>query len=381
MNAPAGPRLSIGIACFSTFGGSGVVAAEVATSLARRGHGVHVFSDAPPGRLARGDAGVVFHRVEAPAYPQLGHDLYTLALASKIIDVARVDGLDVVHAHYALPHAISAELARQVRAAEDPRRAPCVVTTLHGTDTTLVGIDPTFLPLTRFAVLGSDAVTVPSTWLAETTRRNLDLPATLPLDVVPNFVDTVRFAPAPRLADAPPVFVHVSNFRPLKRTGDVVRVFARVRAARPARLRLVGDGPDRAAALALAHELGVAADVDFLGEREDLPALIADATAFLLPSETESFGLAALEALSSGVPVIASRVGGLPEVVRDGEDGFLHAVGDRDAMAASALRLLDEPALRARLGAAGRARALAQFRTEPAVDRYEAIYRRVLAAT
>ena len=351
----------------------------MAVSLARRGHAVHVFSDAPPGRLARRGETVTFHRVEAPAYPQLGHDLYTLALASKIIDVARGDGLVVVHALYALPHAVSAELARQVRAAEDPRRAPCVVTTLHGTDTTLVGIDPTFLPLTRFVVLGSDAVTVPSAWLAETTRRNLDLPAAFPLDVVPNFVDTERFAPA--APTAPPVLVHVSNFRALKRTGDVVRVFARVRAARAARLRLVGDGPDRAAAEALARELDVAADVDFVGERDDLPALIAGATVFLLPSETESFGLAALEGLASGVPVVASRVGGLPEVVRDGEDGFLHAVGDSEAMAASALRLLDEPALRARLAAAGRARALAEFRTEPAVDRYEAIYRRVLAAT
>ena len=371
-------RLAVGIACFSTFGGSGVVAAEVATSLARRGHRVHVFSDAPPGRLARGGAGVTFHRVEAPAYPQLGHDLYTLALASKIIDVARRDGLDVVHAHYALPHAVSAELARQVRAAEDPGRAPRVVTTLHGTDTTLVGIDPTFLPLTRFSVMGSDAVTAPSAWLAETTRRNLDLPAGFALDVVPNFVDTERFAPA-RLS-TPPVVVHVSNFRPLKRLGDVVRVFARVRAAHDVRLRLVGDGPDRAATEALARALGVAKDVDFLGEREDLPALVADATAFLLPSETESFGLAALEALSSGVPVVASRVGGLPEVVRDGEDGFLHAVGDCDAMAASVARLVTEPALRARLGAAARARALSDFRTEPAVDRYEAIYRRVLSA-
>jgi N-acetyl-alpha-D-glucosaminyl L-malate synthase BshA len=369
--------LSVGIACFSTFGGSGVIAAEVALSLARRGHGVHVFSDAPPGRLARGGADVTFHRVEAPAYPQLGHDLYTLALASKIIDVARRDGLDVVHAHYALPHAVSAELARQVRAAEAPGRAPRVVTTLHGTDTTLVGIDPTFLPLTRFSVLGSDAVTAPSAWLAETTRRNLDLPAGFALDVVPNFVDTERFAPAP--LSTPPVVVHVSNFRPLKRLGDVVRVFARVRAAHDVRLRLVGNGPDRAATEALARALGVAKDVDFLGEREDLPALIADAAAFLLPSETESFGLAALEALSSGVPVVASRVGGLPEVVRDGEDGFLHAVGDRDAMAASIARLVGEPALRARFGAAARARALSDFRTEPAVDRYEAIYRRVLS--
>jgi N-acetyl-alpha-D-glucosaminyl L-malate synthase BshA len=371
------PRLSIGVACFSTFGGSGVVASEVASSLARRGHRVHVFSDAPPGRLQGDGAGVLFKRVVAPAYPQLGHDLYTLALASSIIDVARTDGLDLVHAHYALPHAVSAELARQVREAEAPGRAPLVVTTLHGTDTTLVGIDPTFRPLTRFAVASSDAVTVPSAWLAEATRRNLELPPDFPIEVVPNFVDTDRFVPgAPA---TPPVLVHVSNFRPLKRAGDVVRVFARVHAGRPARLRLVGDGPERAAAEALARELGVAADVELLGERDDLPALLADAAAFLLPSETESFGLAALEALAAGVPVVASRVGGLPEVVRDGEDGFLHAVGDVEAMAASAARLADDAALRARLGAAARARAVADFRAEPAVDRYEALYRRVLA--
>jgi N-acetyl-alpha-D-glucosaminyl L-malate synthase BshA len=373
-------RLSVGVACFSTFGGSGVVAAEVATSVARHGHRVHVFSDAPPGRLDGAHDGVTFHRVEAPAYPQLGHDLYTLALASKIIDVARRDGLDVVHAHYALPHAVSAELARQVLAAERPASAPRVVTTLHGTDTTLVGIDPTFLPLTRFSVLGSDAVTVPSVWLAETTRQNLALPEAFPIDVVPNFVDTERFAPKLGAGVAPPVIVHVSNFRPLKRVTDVVRVFALVRAARPARLRLVGDGPDREVAGALARELGVAADVEFLGERDDLPGTLADAAVFLLPSETESFGLAALEALSCGVPVVASRVGGLPEVVRDGEVGFLHAVGDCDAMGASIVRLLDDPALRARLGRAARARAEADFRVEPAVIRYEAIYRRVLAA-
>jgi len=374
------PRLSLGVACFSTFGGSGVIAAEVASALARRGHRVSVFSDAPPGRLEQGPGGVNFHRVEAPAYPQLGHDLYTLALASKIIDVARREGLDVVHAHYALPHAVSAELARQVLAQGGGAAAPRVVTTLHGTDTTLVGIDPTFLPLTRFAVLGSDAVTVPSTWLAEATRRNLDLPAAFPIDVVPNFVDTDRFAPGPGPATEPPVIVHVSNFRALKRVTDVVRVFARVRAARPARLRLVGDGPERAAVLALAAELGVEGDVELVGERDDLPALLTDATAFLLPSETESFGLAALEALSCGVPVVASRVGGVPEVVLDGEVGFLHAVGDCAAMAESTLRLMGEPALRARLGQAARAHALAHFRAAPAVDRYEAIYARVMGA-
>jgi N-acetyl-alpha-D-glucosaminyl L-malate synthase BshA len=350
----SGDRLSIGVACFSTFGGSGVVAAEIASSLARRGHAVHVFSDARPARLAEGVAGLEFHAVEAPPYPQLPHDLYTLALASKIVDVARAHGLDVVHAHYAIPHAVSAELARQILAAERPARTTRVVTTMHGTDSTLVGLDPSFQPLTRFSVTGSDAVTAPSRWLAEATRRHLTLPDELTIDVVPNFVDVARFTPAAAPAPAVPVIAHVSNFRPLKRVEDVVRVFARVRAARPARLRLVGDGPARESALALAASLGVAADVDWLGERDDLPALLAGATAFLLPSATESFGLAALEALACGVPVVASRVGGIPEVVADGEVGFLHDAGDVEAMAAS---------------------------VEPAVDRYEAIYRRVLSAT
>jgi N-acetyl-alpha-D-glucosaminyl L-malate synthase BshA len=369
--------LSIGLACFSTFGGSGVVAAEIAMSLARRGRRVHVFSDDPPGRLGARRDGVTFHRVEAPAYPQLRHDLYTLALASKVIEVARRDGLEVVHAHYALPHAVSAQLARRVLAAEPGARAPRVVTTLHGTDTTLVGIDPSFLPLTRFSVLDSDAVTVPSVWLAEATRRNLDLAPNVAIDVIPNFVDTTRFAPEAGATSAAPVVVHVSNFRALKRTDDVVRVFARVRASRAARLRLVGDGPERQRALTLAHELGVAADVDVLGERDDLPSLLAGAAVFLLPSANESFGLAALEALACGVPVVASRVGGVPEVVRDGEVGFLHDVGDVAAMAASTARLLDDPALRARLGRAARAHAEAHFRVEPAVDRYEAVYARV----
>ena len=292
--------------------------------------------------------------------------------------MARRDGLDVVHAHYALPHAVSAQLARQVLATEPGARAPRLVTTLHGTDTTLVGIDPSFLPLTRFSVLGSDAVTVPSAWLAEATRRNLDLPA-VAIDVIPNFVDTARFAPGAPTPVVAPVLVHVSNFRALKRTDDVVRIFARVRAGRDARLRLVGDGPERERALTLARELGVAGDVDAVGERDDLPALLADAAVFLLPSENESFGLAALEALACGVPVVAARVGGVPEVVRDGEVGFLHDVGDVAAMAASTARLLDDPALRARLGRAARAHAEAHFRVAPAVDRYEAVYARVLA--
>lgn len=376
-----GAPLKIGVACFSTFGGSGVVAAEVAAAMARRGHSVHVFSDERPGRLAAEDApsDVNFHRVVAPAYPQLRHDLYTLALAAKIVEVAQREGLDVVHAHYAIPHATSAELARQVLATEQPARRIRVVTTLHGTDTTLVGVDPAFRPLTRFSVLGADAVTVPSRWLADVTRRHLALPESFAIDVVPNFVDARRFSPgaAPPAAHDVPVLVHVSNFRPLKRVEDVVRVFAAVRARRAARLRLVGDGPARPGARALAASLGLAGEIDFLGERDDLPALLAGADVFLLPSASESFGLAALEALASGVPVVASNVGGLPEVVTDGETGFLHAAGDVAAMSASTLRLLEDGALRARFAAAARARAETLFRVDPAVDRYEAIYRRV----
>jgi N-acetyl-alpha-D-glucosaminyl L-malate synthase BshA len=375
--------LRIGVACFSTFGGSGVIAAEVAIALARRGHAVHVFSDERPTRLAVDAGGPIFHPVDSPAYPQLRHSLYALALASRIIEVSRRERLDVVHAHYALPHAASARLARQVLTAEGDRAPPRIVTTLHGTDITLVGSDPAFLPLVRFAILESDAVTVPSAWLAAATRATMNLPASFPIDVVPNFVDVDRFAPrAPEAASgaAPaPVLVHVSNFRPLKRIGDVVAIFARVRAAGPARLRLVGDGPEHASAVSALARLGLAGDVDLLGEQVDLPATLAGADLFLLPSESESFGLAALEAMACGVPVVASNAGGLPEVIGDEEAGFLRPVGDVDGMAACARRLIDDPALHGRMAAAARRRAETHFRPEPAIARYLEIYRRAAA--
>ena len=381
---PDGAPLRIGIACFSTFGGSGVIATEVGMSLARRGHQIHVFSDDRPGRLDDRQPNVTFHRVDARAYPQIKDSAHMLALTGKIVDVARRERLQLIHAHYALPHAVAAMLARQVIGDDAPR----LVTTLHGTDITLVGSDPSFLPLTRFSILASDAVTVPSVWLREATHRYLDVPSTVAIEVIPNFVDSERFSPAPPGATPPgastsgarqrPRLVHVSNFRAVKRPEDVVQVFARVRAVRPATLLMIGDGPERAATQALAQTLGLAADVHFLGERIDLTEALRGSDVFLLPSETESFGLAALEAMACGVPVVASAVGGLAEVITHGETGFLAPLGDVDGMAARVALLLDDPALHARMSHAARQRAATVFQVAPAVDRYAAVYRRVL---
>jgi N-acetyl-alpha-D-glucosaminyl L-malate synthase BshA len=298
-----------------------------------------------------------------------------MALTSKIVEVSRRAPLDVVHAHYALPHAVSANLAREILRAEG-EPAPRIVTTLHGTDITLIGSDPSFLPLTRFTIATSDAVTTPSRWLADATRRAIAIPPEVAIDVVPNFVDVDRFTPA---AAAPsracPVIVHVSNFRPIKRVDDVIAVFARLRAARPVRLRLVGDGPERRRIEADVTARGLGGDVEFLGERVDLPEVLRDADLFHLPSETESFGLAALEAMACGVPVIASAVGGLVEVIPDGQVGFLRPVGDVAAHAEAAARLLADEPLRRAMGAAARRRAETHFRIEPAIDRYLEIYR------
>lgn len=381
--ADRAPRpLRIGVACFSTFGGSGVVASEVALSLAARGHQVHVFSDDRPGRLGDDSERLRFHPVAIRNYPQLKDSPYALALASAIACLSARERLDIVHAHYAIPHAISAYLARQTLLPD----APALVTTLHGTDITLVGSDPSFLPLTRFSIAASDAVTTPSAWLREATYQQLDVPRSVAIEVVPNFVDTVRFSPVgrARAADRSPqhpfVLVHVSNFRPLKRVQDVVRIFAEARRllpAAPLRLRLVGNGPERPGIEALVRELELQPFVRFLGDQVDLPALLRDSDLFLLPSETESFGLAALEAMACGVPVVASRVAGIPEVVADGESGLLAPVGDVAAMAGHVARLASDAAALTRFSAAARARAESHFQPGPIVDRYEALYQRL----
>lgn len=383
--------LRVGIACFPTVGGSGVVASELAVRLARRGHQVHVFSSKVPFRLASGEPGVAVHVVDPPRRPPLENDAYSHALAGAMAEVAATSGLDLLHVHYALPHAPSALAARQIVRAGG-RRAPRLVTTLHGTDVTNVGEDPALRMVTRHAVLASDVVTTPSAWLREAALQGLELPGGTRIEVVPNFVDLQAFHPGsghPALEALfpderwdgpvrPGVLLHASNFRKLKRVGDAVTALAEVVRSRPAVLVLVGDGPERAGVEALAASLGLARRIAFLGEQPDLGPIFSQADLFLLPSEQESFGLAALEALASAVPVVASRVGGLPEVVRDGLTGRLVPPHDPGAIAAAVLELLGDEPRRAAMGRAAREDAATRFRPEPVVDRFEAIYREVV---
>ena len=383
--------LGVGIACFPTVGGSGVAASQLAMQLAARGHRVHVFSSAVPVRLA-GDGPWTVHLVESSPRPSPAAVRPPLALAQEMATVSARESLDVLHVHYALPHGPAALLARE-RLRGQGRRVPALVTTLHGTDVTAVGENGARTQV-RETVLGSDAVLTPSAWLRRKAFESLGLPAQVRVDVLPNFVDPEAFHPLDNGAGEvpalfpeldwsperrPAVLLHASNFRPVKRVGDTVRALAEVRRVRPAVLVLVGDGPERPAVEALAEALGVRDAVAFAGERLSLGDLFAHADLFLLPSDQESFGLAALESLASGVPVVASDVGGVPEVVTQGETGWLVPVRDPVAMARAALSLLADPARRRAMGRAARASALARFQPGPLVSRTEALYRELLA--
>ena len=377
---------SIGIACHSNFGGSVVVATELGMSLAERGHQVHVFGADVPPRLDVKAQGVTFHQVTSPLHPLFPTGEYALALASKIAQVASSEGLEVMHVHYGIPHATSAMLARQMLGGH----AFNIVTTLHGTDVLTLGIDPAFYGVLRHSVLQSDAVTVPSAYLKAMAEQNFAWPRSkAPIEVIANSVDVKRFRPTatkdwerlaalfPRasFSPMPRVMVHNSNFRALKKTDDVVRVFARVKEHVPCVLVLIGDGPERKATEALVAELKLTDSVCVLGEQSDVPWLLQSSDVFILPSETESFGLAALEALSCGVPVVATAVGGLPELIADGVTGYLHPVGDVEAMARSVVTVLRDDELHARLAAAARASVEKTWQRGPMVDRYEALYR------
>jgi N-acetyl-alpha-D-glucosaminyl L-malate synthase BshA len=316
-------------------------------------------------------------------YPLFDDSHYALALASKMVEVSASQQLDLLHVHYAIPHATSAFLAKQVLAA----RAPRLVTTLHGTDITVVGNHRSFLPITRFSIVQSDGITVPSFYLRDATYENLDVPRSVSIEVIPNFVDSEKFKPVehkrgdpvqrlfgegkkwPEGDRRPRVLVHNSNFRPLKRVEDVIHIFAEVHRTVPALLVLVGDGPERARIERLVHQLNLTSAVAFMGEQLNFLEVLQNSDVFLLPSQIESFGLAALEALSCGVPVVASRVGGIPEVVVHGETGFLHDVGDTSSMARSVVRMLQDGALYQKISA---------WKLEPMVSRYEKTYRRIL---
>jgi L-malate glycosyltransferase len=384
--------LTVGVVCFPSLGGSGIIATDLATGLAQRGHRVHVIASALPSRALPACERLFFHEVQAASTPPLDQAPYALALASGLVQIAEDHGLDLVHVHYAVPHAASAYLARRVLASKAPR----LVTTLHGTDVTHVGSDPSYRAITRFAVSSSDGITVPSQFLKREAYRLLGLPPERPIEVIPNFVDTERFTPAASrdrgrfdeaFADAggdpsdrgAPVLFHVSSFRAVKRVTDLVDALAGVRRHGPARLMLVGDGPERGRLMVRARELGVARSICLLGARADFVDYLRHADAFLLPSESESFGVAALEALSCGVPVIGYGVGGLPEVV-DSDSGRLVEPFDVTALVKSALEVVADGELRETMGRAGRRRAEERFRREPALARYEAHYRAVLDA-
>ncbi|MFO8149089.1 MAG: N-acetyl-alpha-D-glucosaminyl L-malate synthase BshA [Trueperaceae bacterium] len=366
----------------SGVGGSGVVATELGLSLARLGHEIHFIAGSIPFRL--GDAAldnVFFHQIVSMAYPLFDSPLTTLSEASRIVEVAEEVGIDVIHAHYAVPHATAALLARQMLRTSP---APAVVTTLHGTDVTLVGIDRAYLRATQWSIESSDVVTAVSNYLARTTVEDMGVRRD-DIAVVHNAVDFERFSQAkcfaPRERFAGPdekILMHISNFRAVKKTDDVVRVFARVNARVPARLLMVGEGPERPNAMALAHELGVSDRVVFLGSFPRVETLLCIADLFLLPSAKESFGLTALEAMASGVPVIASTIGGLPEVVEHGASGFLHEVGDIERMTASALSLLDNEDRHATFSSSARERARTQFDEATMVDAYLGHYRAAL---
>ena len=372
--------MRIGITCYPTYGGSGVVATELGKALVQRGHEIHFISYSLPFRLTHYHERIFFHEVAMVEYPLLEHPPYAIALAAKMSEVGAQAGLDIFHVHYAMPHAVSAYLARAILGEGRPK----IITTLHGTDITLVGNDRSLFPMTRFALEQSDGITSVSRYLRGQTYRVFDISKTV--RVVPNFVDTQRFIPARgqhlREHLAPRgerILAHLSNFRVVKRVPDVVRVFATVRATMPSKLLLIGDGQDRPVAMELAETLGVERDIIFLGKQDDVESLLATADLFLLPSQEEAFGLAALEAMSCGVPVIATTVGGLPEVVEDGKTGFLLPPGDVDGMARAALDLLNDPPRHAEFRAAARERAVTLFDTNLVVPQYEAYYGEIAA--
>lgn len=375
--------MRIGIVCYPTYGGSGVLATELGKALADKGHMVHFITYQQPVRLNAFHANIYYHEVQVPTYPLFDFPPYESALSSTMVDVIINHKLDLLHVHYAIPHASTAYLAKQI-VGKQGKVIP-FITTLHGTDITLVGKDKTYAPVVTFSINESDAITAVSDNLRSETYKYFQIEKDI--SVIYNFVDTVRFQrremPGFRKAIAPNdemILLHVSNFRKVKRVPDVVKVFAKVREQMPAKLLLVGDGPDRPAIECLCRELNLCDDIRFVGKQEQLEDVMSISDLFLLPSEYESFGLAALEAMAARVPVISSNAGGLPEINIDGETGFMSPVGDVDHMAANALRLLQDEKLMAHVRQGAWAQAQ-RFHIDNIIPQYEALYEQVLLQT
>ena len=372
--------MNIGITCYPTYGGSGVVATELGKALALKGHSIHFISYALPFRLNHFIDNIVFHEVEMSSYPVFEFPLYSLALASKMVEVAKYEKLDLLHVHYAIPHATSAYLAKQML--KDVRDLK-IITTLHGTDITLAGLEPSFLPLVKFSIEESDGVTAVSRFLKEKTLTNYNIEKDI--RVIHNFIDTSIYSPevpcmckkkiAPR---GEKLLVHTSNFRQVKRVSDTIRILEKVKKELPCKLLLIGDGPDRSECERLSRELGLYEDVRFLGKQEGLVDILTSADIFLMPSQSESFGLSALEAMACGLPVVSTSVGGLPELVSHNESGFIAEIGDIDRMAKYVVQLLTNPKKYEIFSENARKRAVEKFEIHKIVPEYEEYYKEIL---
>jgi L-malate glycosyltransferase len=373
--------VKVGITCYPTYGGSGIVATELGLELASRGHEVHFITYSNPIRLDPGIPRIHYHEVEVSNYPLFQYPPYCLALASRMMEVADAYGLDLLHVHYAIPHSIAAMLAQQMIA---PKRRLPFITTLHGTDITLVGADPSYFPITKFSIEKSDGVTSISHDLKRQTVEVFGIAGEI--RVIHNFINCDIYRPAEdrsgAAAYAPAgekLLIHVSNFRPVKRVLDCIRILAEVRKHTPAHLLMVGDGPDRGSAEHLARELKLTPHLSFLGKQNHVERLIPLAHVLLMPSEMESFGLVALEGMACGVAPVATYIGGVPELITNGENGFMEPVGDISAQAARVVALLTDDVLHRRITAAGRAQAMERFSTEKIIPQYERYYDDVLA--
>ncbi len=372
--------MKIGITCYPTYGGSGAIATELGKALALKGHQVHFISYARPFRLGEFVENIVFHEVEMSNYPLFEHSMYSLALASKMVEVAEFEKLDLLHVHYAVPHAVSAYLAKQMLKDKNDLK---IITTLHGTDITLVGLEPSFLPMVKFSIEESDGVSTVSRFLKEKTLTNYNI--SKEIEVINNFVDANLYRPngSSKLREhiSPnneKVIVHTSNFRPVKRVPETIRILEKVRKEIPVKLVLVGDGPDRSECERLCRELNLCDHVKFLGKQNGLVDILNASDLFLIPSQSESFGLAALEAMSCGLPVVSSSVGGLPELIKHNETGFIAEIGDIDRMSKYVIELFTNKRKYELFSNSARKRVENNFDKEIIIPEYEKFYSKIL---